>query len=182
MVVPKVEIVVLGLLADGPMHGYQLLERFRQRAMGEWAGAGKASVYQALRRLERAGAVTAERQEGAEGPDRRVYRIGRSGRERLRRGLQERLGDAGASGTEAAVALGFVHLLRPDEARRGLAAREEALRSRRERLAEERRALSASREAGASVASRLLELQDALAGAELAWTASLRRDLGRLRS
>ena len=53
----KVEIVVLGLLAEAPMHGYDLIERFRQRSMGFWTELSRASVYQVLKRLERDGAV-----------------------------------------------------------------------------------------------------------------------------
>ncbi|HEX9123762.1 MAG TPA: PadR family transcriptional regulator [Actinomycetota bacterium] len=180
--IPKVEVVVLGLLAEGPLYGYELLERFRQRTMGEWVEVGKASVYQALRRLEDDAAVSAHQQDGTEGPDRRVFRIARSGRDRLRRGLQERLQGSGPYETDAGLALGFVHLLRPEEARRGIAFREQALRARRERLAEERRDLESSAGPSAAVASRLLELQDALAGTELAWLASVRRDLAKLRS
>jgi DNA-binding PadR family transcriptional regulator len=180
--VTKVEIVVLGLLAEGPLYGYELLDRFRRRAMGEWVQVGKASVYQALRRLDDSGCVSARQQEGAEGPDRRVYRIARAGRDRLRNGLQDRLKGSGPYETDAGVALGFVHLLRPEEARRAIAGREQAVRVRRDRLADERRVLAASSGSGAAVASRLLDLQHAQAGTELAWLASLRRDLGRLGS
>ena len=71
----KVEVVVLGLLAEEPLYGYDLLERFRTRSMGFWVEVGKASVYQALRRLEGHGLASGRPQEGTEGPDRRVYRI-----------------------------------------------------------------------------------------------------------
>jgi len=43
--VSKVEVVVLGLLAEEPQYGYDLLERFRSRGMGFWVEVGKASVY-----------------------------------------------------------------------------------------------------------------------------------------
>ena len=36
MVTSKVEVVVLGLLAEEPLYGYDLLERFRTRSMGFW--------------------------------------------------------------------------------------------------------------------------------------------------
>jgi len=51
----KVEIVVLGLLAEQPMHGYDLLERFRARSMGFWTEVSRASVYQVLKRLGQMG-------------------------------------------------------------------------------------------------------------------------------
>ena len=86
----KVEVVVLGLLAEEPMYGYDLLERFRTRSMVFWVEIGKASVYQALRRLEEHGLASGRPQAGGAGPDRRVFRITAPGRARLRAGLRER--------------------------------------------------------------------------------------------
>ena len=71
MATSKVEVVVLGLLAEEPLYGYDLLERFRARSMGFWVEIGKASVYQALRRLERDGLIggpIARRTGGARSP------------------------------------------------------------------------------------------------------------------
>ncbi len=179
--ISKVDVVILGLLADEPLYGYELLERFRERGMGGWVEIGKASVYQALRRLESRGQVTGRQQEGTEGPDRRVYRITRSGRDRLREGLAERFSGAAPYETDPALALGFVHLLSAEEVRRGIAAREGALRARREALGAERARLASSQVAGRAAALRLLELQDELASTELGWLASFRRDLAKLR-
>jgi len=94
----KVEVVVLGLLAEGPMHGYDLLERFRSRSMGFWTELSRASAYQVLKRLERDGSIVGKAQEGHDGPDRRVFRITKLGRERLAEGV-----------TEMAAALGAMH-------------------------------------------------------------------------
>ena len=124
--VPKVDVVVLGLLAEEPLYGYELLDRFGERAMDLWVEIGRASVYQALGRLEDGGFVTGRAQEGREGPDRRVFRIARGGRERLRAGLLERF--AATDEQEAALALGFAHLLSSTEARRAVDARESAVR------------------------------------------------------
>src|SRR5687768_1530087 len=105
MTVPKVELVVLGLLAEEPMHGYDLLDRFRERSMGFWVEIGKASVYQALARLERKGRVAGRDRDGIAGPDRRVFRITRTGRARLDVGLIERFGDLAPYEAEASTAL-----------------------------------------------------------------------------
>ncbi len=177
----KADVVILGLLADEPLYGYQLLERFRERGMGRWMEVGKASVYQGLRRLEREGMVSGRAQDGTEGPDRRVYKVTRAGRERLRRGLVERFGDPSPLQTEAALAFGFSHLVSADEARRGVAAREAALTEARARIAEERKRLASAAVPGRAVAERMLEQQDALVRAEGAWLASFKRDLGKLR-
>src|SRR5207244_4290432 len=64
MALTHVDVIVLGLLAEEPLYGYQLLERYRSRAMELWAEVGRASVYQALRRLERDGLVPGKAQGG----------------------------------------------------------------------------------------------------------------------
>jgi DNA-binding PadR family transcriptional regulator len=179
--ISKVDVTILGLLAEEPLYGYELLERFRDRGMAGWVEIARASVYQALRRLEAQGHVSGKQQEGTEGPDRRVYRISRSGRDRLHAGLVERFAAAAPYETDAGLALGFAHLLSVDEVRGGIAAREGALRARREALRVERGRLASSDALGHGAAVRLLELQDELARTELAWLASFRRDLARLR-
>jgi DNA-binding PadR family transcriptional regulator len=181
MAVTRVDVVVLGLLAEEPLHGYELWERYRARAMGLWAEVGRASVYQALRRLEGAGLVSGRAQEGEEGPDKRVYRLTRPGRDRLRAGLVDRFGDAGPYVTAAATALGLAHLVSADAARRGVQQRERALKGLLATVAAERERLATARGAPATLAARMLDQQEVLARAELGWLASYRRDLGRVR-
>ena len=181
MRVSKVEVVALGLLAEESLYGYELLERFRERSMGSWVEVAKASVYQALRRLEREGLVTGKAQEGSEGPDRCVYRITRTGRDRLHEGLLERFAGAAPYEIDANLPLGFAHLLSADDARRGIAAREGALEAGREAIAAERDRIGATRGPGRAIAARLLDEQEAFAKAELAWLAAFKRDLAKLR-
>jgi DNA-binding PadR family transcriptional regulator len=181
MAVSKVEVVVLGLLAEAPMHGYDLLERARARGMGSWAEVGKASVYQALHRLERVGAIAGRAQEGPEGPDRRVYRITGAGRRRLRAGLDERFGTLAPYGSEGGLALGFVHLLPAADARRALDAREAAVRDLLDTVELERARAADDRGAARVVADAMLDRQAALATAELGWITTFRSSLAKLR-
>jgi PadR family transcriptional regulator PadR len=71
------ESLVLAVLEDEPRHGYAVIEAVRDRTAGQLA-LNTGSVYPALRRLERSGAVR-----GAwsmvEGRRRRTYTITRSG-------------------------------------------------------------------------------------------------------
>ena len=180
MAVSKVEVVVLGLLAEEPLYGYDLLERFRERSMGFWVEVGKASVYQVLRRLEREGLVTGRSQEGPEGPDRRVYRITRTGRARLIAGLEERFGDLEPYETDAGVAFGFAHLLSATQARKALDARETSVRDLLDAVKTERDRTAADRGAGRAVSNAMLDRQEALAKAELAWIKGFRGALGRI--
>ena len=181
MSVSKVEVVVLGLLADEPLYGYDLLERFRTRSMGFWVEVGKASVYQVLRRLERDGLITGRSQEGPEGPDRRVYRITKPGRDRLTKGLSERFASLEPYETEGGLALGFAHLLSAIEARKAVDARETAVRDLVDAIKTERARASSDKGAGRTVSSAMLDRQEVLAKAELTWIKVFRAQLGRIR-
>ena len=161
MPVSKVEVVVLGLLAEEPLYGYGVLERFRARSMGFWAEVGKASVYQALRRMESAGLVT--------------------GRDRLRAGLAERAADLSPYETDAGLSLGFAHLLPATEARRAIDARDLAVRDLLDAIKTERARTSADRGAGRLVANAMLDRQEGLAKAELAWLGRFRSSIAKVR-
>ena len=58
------ELAVLGLLADQPLHGYELKKRLSE-TLGPLWGISFGSLYPALRRLERAGAIDETEAHGA---------------------------------------------------------------------------------------------------------------------
>jgi DNA-binding PadR family transcriptional regulator len=169
------------MLAEQPMYGYEVLERLRDRGGSEWAGVARASVYQALQRLERDGRATGRAESGREGPDRRTYRLTRAGRSRLRQALLDGFDAEGPYETDAAVPLAFCHLLDPAEARDAISRREALVRYRLARLAEERARVKNASVPGRAQAVRLLEQQEAFCQAELATLAAVRRDLSRSR-
>jgi PadR family transcriptional regulator PadR len=181
MAVSRVEVVVLGLLAEEQLYGYQLLERFAERGMEHWADVGRASVYQAFHRLERQGFVAGRSQDRGDGPERRVYRITRSGRDRLRQGLAERSGGSSTAQSEAGVALGLAHSLPAAGLRRAVEARQDEVAELSRSVEAGRARLKGARGPGAHLARRMLDLQAAYLRAERAWLAGLRRDAGRLR-
>jgi PadR family transcriptional regulator PadR len=74
--------LVLAVLEEGPAHGYAVIEALRQRSAGAF-DLPEGTIYPALHRLERAGAVTSRR-ELAGGRERRVYRLSARGRASLR--------------------------------------------------------------------------------------------------
>ena len=177
----RVEVAVLGLLAETPMHGYDLLERFRERGMGLWTELSRASVYQVLKRLERAGAVVGKVQEGREGPDRRVFRITKRGREQLAAGVAEMAGELEPFDAPGAVALGFVHVVPVAVARAAVDARERAVRELLDAVGAELRRTASDRDAGRAISSAMLRRQQALSEAELAWIGTFRSVIGKTR-
>jgi DNA-binding PadR family transcriptional regulator len=78
-----VQEVLLALLAGEPSHGYQLRARLAL-ALGPLAGAlNDGQVYVTLNRLEKAGLVTPKRVGQPDRPDRKVYALTDTGRERV---------------------------------------------------------------------------------------------------
>jgi len=72
-------IAILALLAEQPMHGYQIIQELATRSGGAWT-PGAGSVYPALEQMEAQGLITGDQQE-----DKRVYTITDKGRELVQR-------------------------------------------------------------------------------------------------
>jgi DNA-binding PadR family transcriptional regulator len=69
------QTAILALLAEQPMHGYQIIQELGARSGGAWT-PGAGSVYPALEQMEAHGLVIGEQQD-----DKRVYTITDKGRE-----------------------------------------------------------------------------------------------------
>lgn len=80
--------VLLGLLADGQRHGYDLTRQYQRRFPAAKPLAA-AQVYATLERLLRDGFVVAGATERAGGPDRTVFAVTGSGRAELDRWLSD---------------------------------------------------------------------------------------------
>ena len=76
------ELAVLGLLSEQPLHGYELKKRLSE-TLGPLWGISFGSLYPALRRLERSGAIE---ETEARRAHRRRQRLHRFARRRPRRG------------------------------------------------------------------------------------------------
>src|SRR5438270_8875158 len=81
------DAMLLAVVADGPLHGYAVLERLRERSGGQF-DLPEGTVYPALHRLESDGLLTST-WSSVGGRRRREYALTRRGR----RGLGERRED-----------------------------------------------------------------------------------------
>jgi DNA-binding PadR family transcriptional regulator len=75
------QILILGLVAEMPRHGYEIEQAIEQRGMREWTQIGFSSIYYVLGKLEEKGLVEAGRP--ATEKARKTYRITRAGRRSL---------------------------------------------------------------------------------------------------
>jgi DNA-binding PadR family transcriptional regulator len=83
------DLVLLSLLAERPMHGYQANAELERREVRDWAGISRPQVYYSLEKLARRGMLReVESAAAAEGPERRVLETSRRGRAALSRALE----------------------------------------------------------------------------------------------
>jgi len=79
----KSEIAILGLLAESPMHGYQIHQQIKEREMDYWAKIKLPSIYSTLTRLVEQGLITPGKEKVGNTPERTVYALTPNGREQL---------------------------------------------------------------------------------------------------
>lgn len=84
------DLLVLGLLLDRPMHGYEILQQIRAADVGLWLAISPAAIYYSLSKLYRRGLVTETRARG-EGPERSIYHLTDQGRHAFFAGMEEAL-------------------------------------------------------------------------------------------
>jgi len=83
------DLVLLSLLAERPMHGYQANLELERREIRDWAGISRPQVYYSLEKLARAGLIRAsETDEPAAGPERSTYQTTAKGRAALADALE----------------------------------------------------------------------------------------------
>ncbi len=82
-------LVILGLLRERPLHGYELKQTIEEH-MGDWTSIAFGSIYFALGKLSEEGLVeqVATEQEGRR-PSRTIYQITAAGREEFLRLLRQ---------------------------------------------------------------------------------------------
>lgn len=87
-----VKNILLGLLAGGPRHGYELKRDFEELLGGTWT-VNIGQIYLTLGRLERDGLVTSDVVPQDTRPDRKVYSLTELGRKELERWASEPVDD-----------------------------------------------------------------------------------------
>ena len=106
------ELAILGLLKEGSMHGYQLKKRLSE-TLGSFWQVSYGSLYPALKRLQRQGAVEMTFPMEDVGRRKNVYRITPAGEE-LFRELLERAGQEASEDNGFSVRLAFFQYLKPE--------------------------------------------------------------------
>lgn len=83
------DLVLLSLLAERPMHGYQANLELERREIRVWAEVSRPQVYYSLEKLASVGLLRkSETKEPAAGPERSTFETSRKGREFLANALE----------------------------------------------------------------------------------------------
>jgi DNA-binding PadR family transcriptional regulator len=72
--ITNAELAILSLVAEQPVHGYQIEQIIIERGMREWTEIGFSSIYYLLNKLEKKGWIKSQMQNAIhQGPTRRVF-------------------------------------------------------------------------------------------------------------
>ena len=126
------ELLVLGLVAEMPRHGYELEQVIERRGMREWTQIGFSSIYFVLGKLEDKGLVEAETPAGATA--KKSYTLTRTGKKTLVNQTLTALKTVRP--TYSSLLMGMIHwaVLTRDQALDALRTRKESVAKELERL------------------------------------------------
>lgn len=172
------DLVLLSLLAERPMHGYQANAELERREWRDWVDISRPQLYYSMEKLARTGMIAnANTNEPSGGPDRRVFATTAKGRAALASALER---DDWAAQRDRPAFLTWLALswqARPGVVARQLERRKEFLQAQ---VAKEQSTLrDVRREVGHRYheAVWMIELMIAQFRTELRWLAKLSREL-----
>jgi DNA-binding PadR family transcriptional regulator len=160
-----IELAVLGLLKERPMHGYQLSRELGESLGGLWR-VSYGSLYPTLRRLERDGAIESEAGDERGARRKKVYRITPTGERLFLELLQEAPQDTQTEDARFRMRLAFFRYLPPETRIKLLERRRQALQQRLTRITE---SLAAGRTGADDYGRALIEHNRTTTEADIAW-------------
>ena len=163
------DLVVLSMLCEHPMHGYELWAELERRQVEKWASISRPQVYYSLRKLAEARHITAATADDESlGPERRVFRPSESGRRLLSDSLARAQWTTQRPPDPFATWLVLAWQARPRDVAAQLARRRRFLE---QQLAEDRAALDAviAETSPSSDAAMVVRLSIRQFESELAW-------------
>src|ERR1051326_5245129 len=85
------DLVILSLLAERPMHGYEVNATLAARNIRDWAPVSRPQIYYSLDKMTQLGLIRVGADDSpAPGPERRVFETTAAGRDRLADALESR--------------------------------------------------------------------------------------------
>ena len=174
------DLVLLSLLAERPMHGYQANLELERREVRNWAGISRPQVYYSLEKLARLGLIrNVNSDEPAAGPERSVFATSAAGRSALADALEREEWTVHRERPPFLTWIALSWLARPGVFERQIRRREEFLEKELEREVATLRAVRAEVGHRFHEAVWMLSLTIQQIGTELRWLRKMARELRR---
>jgi DNA-binding PadR family transcriptional regulator len=170
----KADLIVLSLLAERSMNGYELVGEYERQEVSDWASVSKAQVYYAIQKLLAAQmirAITQVKEQSAR--DRTVYEPTKNGRKELVKSLLSKQWAQARIAQPFATWLGLSIHLSAEEIRQILAAREQFLIKEIEREKKSLAYIETLKSSRAKVGHSIVRLVISQFEVELSWIESL---------
>ena len=127
------KFLLLGLLLNHGMHGYQLNDMLQQNP-GTPISITKSNAYKLLNDMEKDGWVTHVQEQEGNRPQRQVYSVTEAGKKTFYRMLRENLSTYKAPEFPSVVGLDFLHMLPVEEVISLLEERQKSIREKFQQL------------------------------------------------
>jgi len=172
-VLTKNDLLVLGLLLDRPMHGYEIAQTIKAEGVTTWMDISTPAVYYSLNKLHRLGLISATRVRGA-GAEKSVYYPTEKGREAFFAGMEDVLGSEEPVHFDYDLGIFLINKL-PQE--RALTLLEKRLAFLHQRGVELEKRLEEEREAGEPLRVAILEHAVACTRMDSEWLSGIIRQM-----
>lgn len=156
------EQLILGILTEGPQHGYHIEQVITERGMRQWSDIGFSSIYYILDKLEKKGLTDSK---SSKGKEKKEYQITDKGVEALKEATLEMICERKPTNTHFMTGFATSFLLDNEELIVALSKRKENLETDLSNMLHERE----NSQHHAPIAQQLFSLGQTLTLAELDW-------------
>jgi DNA-binding PadR family transcriptional regulator len=129
------ELAILSLLAEQPMHGYQIEQTIDERGMREWVEMGFSSIYYLLNKLKKSGLLESRLEKAAgKGPARQVFSLTVAGRHAWQEATLDAIANPSRTFSNFQLGLSNIHGLDPYAVKEALKQYRDSLEVDRDRI------------------------------------------------
>jgi DNA-binding PadR family transcriptional regulator len=116
----EAELVLLGMIAEKPRHGYELELEIEQRGVREWTSIGFSSIYYLLKKLAGRGLISGELVPGKRGSGKIQFRITPVGQQLLKQEILTFISEPASINSGLLVGLSLAEFISPSAQKSGL--------------------------------------------------------------
>lgn len=164
------QLLLLGVLMNGKMHGYRLNE-YVKHAMSFYTDLKKSTAYYILEQLEKDGHVSHETEREGKRPERRIYEISEQGKTYFFKLLRNCLGDYTQTSRGDDIGVAFIDRLPPLEVK-------ELLKKKRQEIEGQLEHFREIKDHGGSL-QYVIDHNIAHLKVDLSWVDGILKDIGK---